>query len=113
MRQTDIASQTPPRLRPDSDRALRQLRLVWLLGRIVADIAAWLRIGPATVYRRVQAFGLRAPAAPGELDALIAGEVRELSAAALLASNDPLAKERVTILAQLSSARPREADKKR
>ena len=112
MTHTDLTSRPSPRLRPDSDRALRQLRLVWLLGWPVADIARWLRVGPATVYRRIAAFGLSAPAAPGELDDLIAGEVRDQSAAALLDSNDPLAKELVTILAKLTTARPRAADKK-
>ncbi|MDP1556231.1 MAG: hypothetical protein Q8L84_12310 [Hyphomonas sp.] len=48
MTKPDPTPRISPRLRPDSDRALRQLRLVWLLGWTVADIAAWLRIGPAT-----------------------------------------------------------------
>jgi hypothetical protein len=112
MTKHDTIPQISPRLRPDSERALRQLRLVWLLGWTVPDIAAWLQVGPATVYRRVQKHGLNTPAAPGEIDSLIAGEVRDQSGNAMLASNDPLAKELVTILGKLNAARPRASDKK-
>ncbi len=104
---------TPPRLRPDRERALRQLRLVWLLGWTVPDIAAWLQVGPATVYRRVQKHGPGAPAAPGEIDHLVAEEVRDQSGNAMLAHNDPLARELVAILAKLNAARQRASDKKR
>ena len=51
MTHTDLTSRPSPRLRPDSDRALRQLRLVWLLGWRVPDIATWLGVAASTVRR--------------------------------------------------------------
>lgn len=109
MTRVDTISRTPQRLRPASERAIRQLRFVWLLGWTVPAIAAWLGVGPATVYRRVKAFGLRAQTGSDEVDRLVAEEVRDQPAAALLASNDPLAKELVAILAKLNAARPKPA----
>lgn len=113
MAKHDVIPRNSPRLRPDSERALRQLRLVWLLGWTVPNIAAWLSTGPATIYKRLQQHGLCGPAGPGEMDRLVAEEVRDQSAAALMAANDPLARELIGILGKLHAARPRASDKKR
>lgn len=99
----------PKRLRPDSERALRQLRLAWLLGWRVPDIAAWLGVAETTARRRLRVNGLRGPALDGEQDRLIADEVRDRTADALMASDDPLAKELVAILSKLHTARPKAA----
>ena len=48
----------------------------------------------------------------GCMDRLVAEEVRDQSAAALMAANDPLARELVGILGKLHAARPRANDKK-
>jgi len=67
MTYTDTSTATSAlRLRPTSERALRQLRLVWLLGWRTPDIAAWLGVAPSTVRRRLRVHGLRGPSLPGE-----------------------------------------------
>ncbi|MFN4024688.1 MAG: helix-turn-helix domain-containing protein [Hyphomonas sp.] len=82
----------PHKLRPGSDRALRFIRLAWLIGRRISEIAALLQVSRSTVSRHLTRHNLRGPGRPGEVARLLA-EVIVDRAADLVVSEEPVTPE--------------------
>lgn len=95
------------RLRPDSERALRLMRLAFLIGWSAPVIAAQFALSRATLYRRLNRHGLRGPEAPGERDRLLAEELSCSLADALLRGDGAAAKE-IAALQQKQNAAARQ-----
>ncbi|MFN4025238.1 MAG: hypothetical protein ACK4MQ_10405 [Hyphomonas sp.] len=92
------------RLRPGSERELRLLRLAWLSGWSIADMAALLGDSVRTVRRRLARHDLKGPEAPGEQARLIAGAMKDAIAEGLLCGDDPAVKDAVSTLQKMAGA---------
>jgi hypothetical protein len=93
---------SPPRLRPDSARALNQLRLLWLLGWTGADIAAHFGVNRTTIWRRLKTHGLRGPEQPEERERLAEAEARAMLTDALMRGDERAAKEVAGLLPKMT-----------
>ncbi|WP_291052656.1 hypothetical protein [Hyphomonas sp.] len=76
------------RLRPGSGRERRLLRLVWLAGWRVAEIAALTGEGERTIRRRLAAFDLMGEEARGEMARLLVAVQQDCVADALAAGGE-------------------------
>ncbi len=110
-RMTDIIAsprpRKPDRLRLSSDRAVREMRLGWLLGHTAAAMAARLGCTAGTVRRHLRRRGLRGPEAPGERARLIDEALRDRLADSLLGGAD--AAKIAAALTKLDSPAPEAA----
>jgi AraC-like DNA-binding protein len=98
------------RLRPDSDRAVRLMRLAVLIGWSVAEMAAQFALSRSTIKRRLKHHDLRAPETPGERDRLMTEELNCSLAEALLRGEDSAAKDYAALLQKLNpGSRPKAA----
>jgi AraC-like DNA-binding protein len=110
MTSNPLSAATFRRLRPDSDRAVRLMRLAVLIGWSVAEMAAQFALSRSTIKRRLKRHGLRAPEAPGERDRLTTEELNCNFAEALLRGDDGAAKEFAALLQKLNpGSRPKAA----
>lgn len=92
------------RVRPGSERELRLLRLAWLSGWSVADMAALLGDSVRTVRRRLARYELKGPETPGEQAGLIARAMKDAIAEGMLCGETPAVKELVSILQKMAGA---------
>jgi len=101
---------SPPRLRPDSPRALNQLRLLWLLGWTAADIAAHFRVNRTTIWRRLRVHSLRGPELPDERERLAEAEARAMLTDALIRGDKRAAQDLAGLLPKMNGPmRPKAA----
>ena len=89
-RMTDAISKLKPsrRLRPGSGREVRLIRLAWLAGWTVADIATLLGESARTVSRRLAGHRLMEEAAPGEMERLVLAVMQDTVAEGLVGGSD-------------------------
>lgn len=106
---TDMTPAARRRLRPDSDRARNQLRLLWLLAWTVPDIAAHFAIATSTAYRRLAVYGLKGPETRGEQARLMGLELESMIGDALACGNRRAAKELMALRTGPAAPRPQAA----
>lgn len=103
---TDDMTLIKPRrqVRPGSERELRLLRLAWLSGWSIADMAALLGDSVRTVRRRLARYELKGPETPGEQARLIAEAMNDAIAEGVLCGDNPAVKDVVSTLQKMAGA---------